>query len=66
MKVVSGALCRIIEDNFKIRVCFAQCGDKVLALKTSDFSPMVWAINLRTNKRHNYMKSNLEVISESR
>jgi len=44
----------------------AQCGDKVLALETSDFSPLVWAVNLRTNKKYNYMRNNLEVISESR
>ena len=61
MKVVSGALCRVIDENW-----FAQYGDKVLALRTSDFSPMVWAVNLRTNKKYNYMRNNLEVISESR
>ena len=42
----------------------AQCGDKVLALKVGDL--MVWAVNLRDNKKYNYMRNNLEVINESR
>jgi hypothetical protein len=42
----------------------SQRGDKVLALKVGDL--MVWAVNLRDNKKYNYMKRNLEVINESR
>lgn len=59
MKVVRGSLCRVIDEDW-----VAQCGDKVLALEVGD--TMVWAVNLRDNKKYIYMRNNLEVINESR